>query len=109
MLSIRHTLTADIIGEIWMPQTVCTKECVSVTSSREKGFPDDFRYSDGSRPTLREMALRLLDDGDFRSCRFQADAVMLTSTYYKGNKRITATRFLSPETNPTIADLFQEC
>jgi hypothetical protein len=42
-----------------MPATVCTKD-FNVSE-------DDFRYSDGSRPTLRDMVLKATNDGDFQS------------------------------------------
>ena len=49
----------QIQGRIWMPSVTCTKS-FSVSEN-------DFRYSDGSRPTLRDMVLRATNDGDFQS------------------------------------------
>ena len=52
-------IEGQIQGPIWMPSVVCTK---SFNVSE-----DDFRYSDGSRPALRDMVLRAINDGDFQS------------------------------------------
>lgn len=52
-------IRGQIQGPIWMPTITCTKY---FTVSK-----DDFRYSDGSRPTLRDMVLRATNDGDFQS------------------------------------------
>ena len=59
-MAITHiSISGQIQGHIWMPNAVCTKD---FTVSE-----DDFRYSDGSRPTLRDMVLRATNDGDFQS------------------------------------------
>ena len=49
----------QIQGPIWMPTCVCTK-FFNVSEN-------DFLYSDGSRPTLRDMVLKATNDGDFQS------------------------------------------
>ena len=59
MLQTHATIHGQIQGTIWMPTYTCTKD---FTVSE-----DDFRYSDGSRPTLRDMVLKATNDGDFRS------------------------------------------
>ena len=56
--TIAH-IHGQIQGRIWMPACVCTKSF--------RVSEDDFRYSDGSRPTLRDMILRATNDGDFQS------------------------------------------
>ena len=59
MLQTHATIRGQIQGTIWMPAYTCTKD---FTVSE-----DDFRYSDGSRPTLRDMVLKATNDGDFQS------------------------------------------
>ena len=59
MQKMTARIHGQIQGPIWMPACVCTK---SFNVSE-----DDFRYSDGSRPTLRDMVLRATNDGDFQS------------------------------------------
>ncbi len=53
------TISGQIQGPIWMPACTCTKD---FTVSE-----DDLRYSDGSRPSLRDMVLKATCDGDFQS------------------------------------------
>lgn len=59
-------LNGLVVGNIWMPNAECWKN-VSIGEN-------DFRYSDGSRPTLRDMAERATNDGDFQSCNLTADS-----------------------------------
>ena len=58
-MKITASIHGQIQGDIWMPFTTCTKSF----SVGER----DFNYSDGSRPSLRDMVLHVCNDGDFQS------------------------------------------
>jgi len=88
---IDRTLYARIAGDIWMPQTLCWKD-VKLT---------DFRYSDGSQPSLRDMVLQATNNGDFQSCGL-VDAYVLIR-HYRRDRVVEKRLFLSPE-SLTISD-----
>ncbi len=99
------TVTGTIAGQIWMPAVTCGKT-FKLTS--QPGPWGDFHYSDGSRPTLREMILRATGDGDFQSCqvidatvRFERVTQTLT-----GSK--TRTRNMDIRQFPGVADCVAE-
>ena len=69
-------ISGQVQGTIWMPAATCTKE-FSVSE-------DDFRYSDGSRPTLRDMVLQSTNDGDFRVCNFTNGHLVIERTVMLG-------------------------
>ena len=90
------SLTGTVVGAIWMPCAECTKDV--------RLSENDFRYSDNSRPTLRDFALLATNDGDFRGCNLTADSAFVfkrtrkTATGTVTRKRtipVTAFRSLS--------------
>ena len=94
------TLHGTLVGRIWMPSREYSKP---VTCDRQR----DFRYSDGSLPTAREMVLHATNDGDFQSCQLTADS------YFKferdryapnGCTRIRRTKVRLVTEFPSIAD-----
>jgi hypothetical protein len=81
-----------------MPAAVCTKD---FTVSE-----DDFRYSDGSRPTLRDMVLRATNDGDFQSANvsFGELVIEIISLRKDSNGSVTRKRYFDLRMFASIAD-----
>lgn len=90
-------LIGVVVGRIWMPATECTKD-VSISES-------EFRYSDGSRPTLRDLALRATNDGDFQSCSLTADSFFEFQRVRRaGNTSVVRTRVMPVTAFRSVAD-----
>lgn len=94
------SITGTIAGQIWMPAATCGKHFTIDES--------DFRYSDGSRPTLREMVLRATNDGDFQSC----EIIDATVTFKRSTQTLTGTivrtRHMDIRQFPSVADCVVE-
>jgi hypothetical protein len=72
-------ISGTLIGTIWMPSTICTKEFrMNLTIERN-------RFTDKSL-SISEAIQRVCNDGDFQSCSI-AEAT-LKITYWIGNKTI---------------------
>ena len=84
MLQTHATIHGQIQGTTWMPAYTCTKD---FTVSE-----DDFRYSDGSRPTLRDMVLRATNDGDFQSANVSWGHLTVETIVTRKDGRGTLTR-----------------
>ena len=99
-MKLTAKITGQIQGRIWMPACVCTK---TFTVSE-----DDFRYSDGSRPTLRDMVLRATNDGDFQSANVSWGHLTVETIVTRKDGRGTLTRKrhfdLRSPLFPSIAD-----
>lgn len=72
-------LIGTVAGTIWMPARTCWKDVKLSYSPHLGPFQDDFRYSDGSKPTARDFALKATNDGDFQSCDLTADSAIRVS------------------------------
>ena len=83
-----------------MPACICTKD-FNVSE-------DDFRYSDGSRPSLRDMVLRATGDGDFQSADVSQGQLTIEAIVPRrdGHGQISRKRHfdLRSELFPSIAD-----
>jgi len=91
------SLHGTIVGNIWMPCAECTKD-VSLSER-------DFRYSDNSRPTIRDFALRATNDGDFRGSNLTADSEFVFKRIRKtASGTVTRTRSLPVSRFKSIAD-----
>ena len=96
------TLNGMLVGPIWMPAAECIKP---ITLDRKR----DFRYSDGSLPTAREMALRATNDGDFQSCALTVDSYFeFERSTWRGSTLIRRSRIISVTAFPSIADCVDE-
>lgn len=90
-------LIGTIAGNIWMPCAECTKE-VRLSES-------DFRYSDNSRPSIRDFALQATNDGDFRGCNLTADsAFVFKRTRKTETGTVTRTRTIPVTRFGSISD-----
>lgn len=69
-----------------MPAITCTKP-FDISG-------DDFLYSDGSRPTLRDMVLRVTNDGDFQDANISWGflRIEMTREHVSGHGKFTRTR-----------------
>lgn len=84
------SLAGTIVGKIWMPCAECTLE-VELTER-------DFRYSDNSRPTIRDFALRATNDGNFQSAALTADSVFIFERIRQTARTTTISRRVVPVT-----------
>ena len=91
-------LRGTVYGPIWMPAVECWKP---VTVSAQ--------YADGSRLTLRDMALRATADGDFQSASLTTDSeVVFEQTIKKGNRTLRRVKWYPVSHFPSIADCVGE-
>lgn len=97
MVNIEVSIVGTVQGKIWMPAVECEKE---FNISKR-----DFNYADNSTPTLRDMALRATNDGDFQGCMIADGCLMLKTTRH--SKKGHTTRVVYHDLNkfPSIKDL----
>lgn len=79
-----------------MPSVTCAKE-FSLAES-------DFHYSDGSRPTIREMVLRATNDGDFQSCNILDATVTFKRSRVTATGTVVRTRHMDIRQFPSVSD-----
>jgi hypothetical protein len=96
------TLYCKIAGPIWMPATTAFKD-VKLTDSKSPF--SDFRYSDGSRPTLRDMVLKATNDGDFQNAALVEGSIKVR--HHRKDRVVEKWIELSPETR-TIEDCWAD-
>lgn len=92
------SIYGEIQGDIWMPSTTCVKH-FDISE-------DAFLYSDGSRPTLRDMVLKATNDGDFQSANISWGflRIEMTRQHVSGHGKFTRTREFDLRKFPSIAD-----
>ena len=66
------TLVATLVGHIWMPSTICYKH-VKTTKREDE--------------TLRDMLLRVTNDGDFQSCGLTDATLYVEDVKIQGSTR----------------------
>lgn len=92
------TMRGTVVGTIWMPAATCWKPFVIRNT--------DFRYSDSSQPSLRDMAERATNDGDFQSCAIAEGSVTVQmDVIANGRTMHTRTRHYDIAEFPSIADM----
>lgn len=98
------TIAGEIVGTIWMPAAECYKE-FSVSDNQ---YPFN-AYFDGSRPTIRDMALHVTNDGDFQQCHISGNSVLIFErTTWTKTGPIKKQRIMYASQFPSIADCVGE-
>ena len=99
------TLQGTIAGTIWMPAATCAKHFKVVDKPGPWG---DFHYSDGSRPTIREMVLKATNDGDFQSCSIIDATVTVERRTAGRNGETVRRRHFDIRQFPSVSDCVVE-
>jgi hypothetical protein len=101
MRNFSTVLAGQIQGRIWMPACTCTKD---FSLGRT-----DINWADGHRSTLRELADRATNDGDFRSAELSPDCyVTVKMVKQVGSTTITRRKHFPVTMFPSIADMVAE-
>lgn len=90
------SISGIIAGDIWMPCVTCTKP---FTVGEQ-----DFRYSDGSRPSIRDMVLQATNDGDFRGASILDATVVFERISMDSPTKIIRERSMDIRLFPSVAD-----
>ena len=98
-----YKIVGNLIGKIWQPTEYnCSKSICIQFSRTVKGklYPTDAVY-----PSLKEAVNSLTADGDFRSCKFDANS-SLCVFYHTGTKQVT--RWFPLDMFPSISELVSD-
>lgn len=103
MRTIQTTLHGHLIGNIWMPNTRCSKPVsLDMTAMRD-------RLSPSRGGSLRYMVGQVCNDGDFQSAMLSQDSfIEVTCTTRRGSKVRKVSRVLALADLPEVADYVSE-
>ena len=100
---ITSYIDGHLIGRIWMPAVECSKPVsINLNDARDRLYPSRVA-------SLRHIIVRACADGDFRSCKFSADSVLIVESQRRvGNKTVIHQREIPLNEIESIADCVSE-
>lgn len=95
-------ILGDYYGKIWMPMIECSKSFHVSTK--------DWPFNDGQKWTLREILLKILNDGDFQSTSLTKDTMVIfhhrsIDKSKSTNVTVTKTRVMEIDKFKSVKDL----